>query len=229
MSTSGRPRIARRRSFGERVVDAFGLVVLCLLATFVFASLTSYSGWGGVVTTFLCGVSAVVALVSASASPRVIVWGARFAALGVVLALIGAITGSQSLFGIGALMSTAALSIAAWSVLRTVVGSREVGFRTILGAVSVYITLGLLYAFLYVGIDRIQNAPFFGPNVVLKDGDFLFFSMTTLTTTGYGNLVPAGQPGKIFTVFEMLMGQIFLVTLIARLVSMWRPGDWLGE
>jgi hypothetical protein len=53
----------------------------------------------------------------------------------------------------------------------------------------------------------------------------VFFSFTTLTTTGYGNLVPAAQPGKMFAGFEMLLGQIFLVTLIAGLVSLWRPGQ----
>ena len=58
----------------------------------------------------------------------------------------------------------------------------------------------------------------------VRGSDFLFFSFTTLTTTGYGNLVPAGQPGKMFSGFEMLMGQIFLVTLVAGLVSLWRPG-----
>ena len=45
--------------------------------------------------------------------------------------------------------------------------------------------------------------------------DYLFFSYTTLTTTGYGNLVPAGDIGQILSVFEMLTGQVFLVTLVA--------------
>ena len=69
-----------------------------------------------------------------------------------------------------------------------------------------------------------ESTPFFGSGVSVKGGDFLFFSFTTLTTTGYGNLVPAGQPGKMFAGLEMLMGQIFLVTLVAGLVSLWRPG-----
>ena len=55
--------------------------------------------------------------------------------------------------------------------------------------------------------------------------DYMFFSYTTLTTTGYGNLVPAGDIGQILAVFEMLIGQIFLVTLVARLVSLWRPSS----
>ena len=57
-----------------------------------------------------------------------------------------------------------------------------------------------------------------------RSSDYLFFSYTTLTTTGYGNLVPAGTVGQSFAVFEMLVGQIFLVTLVAGLVSLWRPG-----
>jgi hypothetical protein len=70
----------------------------------------------------------------------------------------------------------------------------------------------------------VQSTPFFGTGVSLDHGDILFFSFTTLTTTGYGNLVPAGQPGRMFAGLEMLMGQIFLVTLVAGLVSLWRPG-----
>jgi hypothetical protein len=105
-----------------------------------------------------------------------------------------------------------------------VIGESEVGFRTILGAISVYLISGLLFTALYVAIDRLQGGPFFGPASELDTGDFVFFSFTTLTTTGYGNLIPGGQPGKMFAVSEMLLGQIFLVTLIARLVSLWRPG-----
>lgn len=59
--------------------------------------------------------------------------------------------------------------------------------------------------------------------------EYLFFSYTTLTTTGYGNLVPAGDIGQILSVFEMLTGQIFLVTLVAGLVSLWRPGARAAE
>ena len=88
---------------------------------------------------------------------------------------------------------------------------------------AVYLIFGLLFTSLYVGVDRLQDGPFFAQGGT-ETGDFIFFSFTTLTTTGYGNLVPADQPGKMFSGLEMLLGQIFLVTLIAGLVSLWRPG-----
>jgi Ion channel len=52
----------------------------------------------------------------------------------------------------------------------------------------------------------------------------LYFSFTTLTTTGYGNLVPAANPGQSLAVSEMLIGQLFLVTAVAKVVTIWRPG-----
>ena len=74
-------------------------------------------------------------------------------------------------------------------------------------------------------IDRIQSGAFFEGAAHPAARDFLFFSYTTLTTTGYGNLVPGGQPGRMISGLEMMIGQIFLVTLVAGLVSLWRPGE----
>jgi hypothetical protein len=224
----------RRRAAGSiavvaRVVNAFGLVLLLVFSTFVAASLLAASGWGAVVITVLAAVSASVALATARARPLLIRWCGRFAVVAVLLALCGAAIGGRWFFGVAALIISVLLTLGMAAVLRAVVTEESVGFRTILGAVSVYLTLGLLFTFLYIGIERIQHVPFFGSGVHIETGDFPFFSLTTLTTTGYGNLVPAGQPGKMFAVLEMLIGQIFLVTLIARLVSQWEPGQWLRE
>jgi hypothetical protein len=222
-------RRSRPPGFGERLTNAFGLVLLLVLGTFVLSSLVRFSAWGAVAITALAGMSATVALSSARARPRFVVWIGRFSVVAVLLAVAGAVAGGRWFYGLAALLQMLLLLAGAVAVLRAVVTEERVGFRTILGAVSVYITLGLLFAMLYVGVDRIQDHPFFGTGAHLHTGDFNFFSMTTLTTTGYGNLVPAGQPGKMLAVMEMLLGQIFLVTLIARLVSMWRPGQWLRE
>ena len=119
------------------------------------------------------------------------------------------------------------LAIAMGAVLHRVVTTAEVGSRTILGAISVYTVLGILFTYLYGTIERIQGAPFFEGVPHPAGSDFLFFSYTTLTTTGYGDLVPGGQPGRMLSGLEMMIGQIFLVTLVAGLVSLWRPGEAL--
>lgn len=210
--------------FAGRVANAFGLVLLLVLAAYVLGSLTPFSGWTGALTTVVASLAAVVGLAGAAAHPMV-VRGAVFVGLsGGVLAVLSAILDDPHLLGASSFIVVVLLLFAAAAILRAVVTETKVGFRTILGAISVYMIFGLLFTFLYAALDRVQSAPFFGPGVVVKGDDILFFSFTTLTTTGYGNLVPAGQPGKMFAGLEMLMGQIFLVTLVAGLVSLWRPG-----
>jgi hypothetical protein len=211
--------------FAERIADAFGLVLLLVLVTYVLWSLTPYQGWTAAVTAAVAAGSSVVALTSAKARPRLIRWGAYLATVAVVLAVVNAAFGSGACLGIGALIQMLLFLIAAGAVLRAVLSEAQVGFRTILGAISVYIIFGLLFTFLYLGIDRLQSGAFFGQGVHVGTGSYVFFSITTLTTTGYGDLVPAGQPGRMFSGLEMLFGQIFLVTLIAGLVSLWRPGQ----
>jgi Ion channel len=215
--------------FAARVADAFGLVLILLVATYVLGSLTEFNGWTGALTTLIASMAAVIALTSAGARLLVVRAAAVLALTAIVLAVLAAILDDRHLLGASGLIMAILLLVAAGAILRTVVAETEVGFRTILGAISVYIILGLLFTFLYVALDRIQSSPFFGSGVSVEQGDTLLFSFTTLTTTGYGNLVPAGQPGKMFAGLEMLMGNIFLVTLVAGLVSLWRPGSRVGR
>jgi hypothetical protein len=213
----------RWRQFAERVGDAFGLVLLLIIGTYVLGSLASYRGWSAALTTAFAASAAVVALASAGARPRVVRAAGVLAVASVALAAAAAAFDEPILLGISAMVQALLLLVAAGAVLRAVVTAPEVGFRTILGAISVYMTFGLLFTFLYAFLDKVQDAPFFANGAEAGGGDTLFFSFTTLTTTGYGNLVPAAQPGKMFAGLEMLVGQIFLVTLVAGLVSLWRP------
>jgi ion channel len=230
VSGSGADRLgmSRRRGerwgeFAERVANAFGLVLLLLISTYVLGSLTPSHGWSGAFTILIAVTAGTVGLASAGARSEVVRGAGALALAAVACGFLSAILDSQALLGASGLITTVLLLVAALAILRTVVTETEVGFRTILGAISVYIILGLLFSFLYIAVDRIQGTPFFGSGTTVHDGDTLLFSFYTLTTTGYGNLVPAGQPGKLFAGLEMLLGNIFLVTLVAGLVSLWRP------
>ena len=219
----GRRPQERWTRFLTRIANAFGLVFLLVVATYVLGSLVSYRGWGGVALVALTVTCTTVALATAGAAARR-VRGAAWLSTGTfVLAAVAAATGGSVTAGIAGLIQSLLLALAALRVLGAVLGEEEVGFRTIIGAISVYVIVGLLFSFLYAAIDRLQAGDFFG--TAARTGDYLFFSITTLTTTGYGNLVPSGQPGRMLAGLEMLIGQIFLVTLIAGLVSLWRPGS----
>ena len=151
----------------------------------------------------------------------------RLAALAAIVATLAAIVAkfvsSSGVLGVGFIIVSVLLAIAAYTILRRVVGAAHVDFRMILGAISVYTLLGLLFGNLFLALGELRGSVFTGVQHA-DAADYMFFSYTTLTTTGYGNLIPSGDVGQILAVLEMLAGQIFLVTLVARLVSLWRPG-----
>ncbi len=222
---------ARRRERwlqrAERARDAFGLVFALVLVTYVLTSLLENRGWSAVVLVAATSATSVVALVSSHAQPRLVRTAIWLSALTILLASIGAVSDERDWLSLSSAVQITLLAIAMGAVLHRVVTTAEVGSRTILGALSVYTVLGILFTFLYGTIERIQNGPFFEGVAHPSGSDFLFFSYTTLTTTGYGDLVPGGQPGRMLAGLEMMIGQIFLVTLVAGLVSLWRPGEGL--
>src|SRR5262249_27822742 len=125
--------------------------------------------------------------------------------------------------GAVAFMSAVLYLIAPFSITRSLLFRRAIDLQTALGPIDIYLLVGVLFAFIYRFLGPIQPTAFFG---TAGDGSFpqdLFCSFTTLTTTGYGNLVPAGNPGQTFAVAQMLIGQLFLVTAVAKVINSYTP------
>lgn len=113
--------------------------------------------------------------------------------------------------------------VAPLSIVRDIFSRPTIDGRTLLGAVAAYLMIGMFFAFLYTSVAQIlSSAPFFSDGAADTAPNFLFFSFVTLTTTGYGNLVPAANPGQSLAVLEMIVGQLFLVTAVAKIISNWR-------
>jgi voltage-gated potassium channel Kch len=222
----GRGRRETPLELAERIGDAYGLVLLLIIITFVVMMTLPPEGWGGRVAAItIAALTAIMAFTSSDVRRARVRLAVVVAGVAVAAAALATAISSDRLLGLAFGAVAIMLAIAAATILRRViVGAREVDFRTILGAISVFTLLGLLFAFVYFAFSRWSDDPFFAGHVAARSSDYLFFSYTTLTTTGYGNLVPDGTLGQSFAVLEMLVGQIFLVTLVAGLVSLWRPG-----
>lgn len=206
------------------ITEAYGLVLLLTIATFVTLSLLPNEDWARMAGVAMAGFTAVVGLTSSNVRGNRL-RNAIFVAL-LAVAMSGLAVGLDArLIGVVSITLISGLMfITLGTILKRVVMAPTVDFRTILGALTAYTMLGIIFSYVYVATALIQNQPFFIQSSDSRLGDYIFFSYTTLTTTGYGNLLPDGQPGESLAVIEMLMGQIFLVTLIARLVSLWEPG-----
>jgi hypothetical protein len=203
--------------------ESYGSVLLLILFTYGF-SVGVTSSWAAslVITVQIATVWAVLRVSQARRSVR------RLAA---VLLLISALAAVVNLFvgkettvvGAVAFMSAVLYLIAPFSITRSLLFRREVDLQTVLGAIDIYLLVGMLFAFLYRFLGVVQSSAFFGANGDGKLPQDLFFSFTTLTTTGYGNLVPAGNPGQTIAVAEMLVGQLFLVIAVAKVINSYTP------
>ena len=92
--------------------------------------------------------------------------------------------------------------------------------QTVLSALCVYLLIGLGYASVYGFIGAVDPAGLFGPQSGAGDSLIrMYFSFITLTTVGYGDFVPYSDPARMVAVTEALIGQVYLVTIVALLVS----------
>ena len=113
--------------------------------------------------------------------------------------------------------------IAPFSIVRHLMLRRDIDTETLLGAVTAYLLIGMFFAFVYKAAGEFGSVPFFGsagPGSLSQD---LFFSFVTMTTVGYGDLVPAANPGQTFSVLEALIGQLFLVVAVGKIISSYQP------
>src|SRR5204863_5151386 len=120
------------------------------------------------------------------------------------------------------LVALAPIAIAV-GVYRHTREERAVTIRTMFGVLCIYLLIGMLYSFLFSVIDHVGSTAFFTTPHSEDQSDFLYFSFTTITTTGYGDLVAATNLGRSLAITEALTGQIYLVTVVALIVGNLRP------
>jgi hypothetical protein len=106
-------------------------------------------------------------------------------------------------------------------VLGQTLRSGPITFHRIQGAVAAYVLLGVIWAYAYALIAILRPGAFSGP-VSPADGPraWLYFSFVTLTTVGYGDVLPVHPTARSLAVLEAVTGPLYLAILISRLVSL---------
>jgi Ion channel len=198
----------------------YGAVFVITLALLVFEILAPGAAWARAVGVGLAGLA--LTLVVATSRARAGVRRARALAVGgagiAAVILIGAGVFSQEVaFAIGGVLAAAIPAALAGGVLR-LIREQGVTLRAVLGALTIYLSLGLLFAWVIAVIGAVDDRPYFvQPDV--SQGDTVYFSFTVLTTTGFGDFTAANPLGRALSVVEMLLGQLYLVTVIGLLVG----------
>jgi hypothetical protein len=173
-------------------------------------------------------------LLALRASPlsqrRVRLLSAAVVTVSVVAAVLALTQPSADAVAAASIWTGALLLATVALIVRRILSFGTVTGQSILGAVSAYMIVGLMFAAFYSAIAKLDGGHFFADGRTGNTETFQYFSFTTLTTLGYGDFTAAGNDGRALAVIEALTGQVFLATLVARLVAAFRgPRAPAGE
>jgi hypothetical protein len=231
-SGEGVARVTRRRGWAARLrrhepktPGRYGLLLFLLIVTYLLSAFTS-EYWVGGAQLALFGATGLLALRS-SDLPRRRAWViGSIGLVGSVAAVVLSITRpSDAAVGAASIWTGLLLLATVVVIVRRILSFDVVTIQSIFAAVSSYLLIGLMYAAFYAAIYRLHGNQFFAGHRPSNSQTFQYFSFTTLTTLGYGDFTAAGSGGRAIAMLEALSGQVFLATLVARLVAAFRaPG-----
>ena len=209
-----------------RILDSYASLLVLLLANFFLLELVDDPRWGAIGSTLLSAAALIVAISDPEAGHRVHLHHWILTAACVALAPLVLLVNSSSLIGLTYVLPIALLVTATLPItLRRVLQHRRVTSETVLGALCAYVLIGLLFAFLFLAVNDLRSGPFFTQPGPHGQSEYLYFSFVALTTLGFGDLSPTVGLPQALTVLEALFGNVFLVTLVARLVTLWVRQD----
>jgi hypothetical protein len=117
------------------------------------------------------------------------------------------------------------------AILTTIIKTKKVTIETIYASICVYLLLGIIWTMMYSAIEIIEPGSFLsgGASVIDFSGDpvrrnvfanFIYYSFVTLTTLGYGDIIPVSPQARALSSLEAVVGQLYIAVLIAGLVGM---------
>jgi len=199
---------------------AYGLVLISILVSIICAASLGRSAWGRWVVATLQGATLILTLRISGVRRRTRLITFVLVALGVLVA------GSTLLFSdsdtsraaLGAISGLLVVG-APVAIARSALSHVQVTAQTVMAALSIYLLIGLFFVFAYGVMATIDAGAFFTSGTDGALPDHVYFSYSTLTTVGFGDLAARGDIGRMTSILEALIGQLYLVTVVAVLVG----------
>ena len=200
----------------------YGLLLIVALVSLVVQGVVEPTAVQQVIVTLLAGAILLLALRAARLSPRLIQIALALGLAALVVSIVRATAGG---IGDGAARSMNAALIALGppaivvGLVRDLRATGMVRVQALFGVLSLYMLIGMAFGFVYGAIDLFGGDPFFAAGQSATVSNCLYFSFITLSTVGYGDFVARTDLGHTLAVFEALIGQIYLVTVVSLIVT----------
>jgi hypothetical protein len=210
------------RSATLRLRERYGLLLGVIVATIAVQGIATPGSVEQVAVSALSSTTLLLALWATDSRPRIM----RPAFAVVILVMIASVTqvidgetdGAAARAANALLVALAPPAIVV-GLIRDVRARQTVTAQAVLGVLCVYLLIGMFFAFVFGAIGRAGDASFFAGGQPSSVASCLYYSFTTITTVGYGDLTARGNLGHTLSVFEALIGQIYLVTVVSLLVA----------
>ena len=208
----------------------YGYALIAIIVPIAFSlAAPATKPWSRFLTLVLFALAIIVVLAVANAQRRVQRVAFVLLVAVIVTALIDWIGGSTTTGGVSRAIVGVMIALAPFTVARGVIrhlrDSGRVTLDAVYGAIAIYLLIGAFFASIDDAVGTIGSPPFFAQTANPPFETYLYFSYVTLATLGYGDFTPASSLARALAITEALSGQLYLVTVVAVLVSnIGRPG-----
>ncbi len=219
--THGGRRSLRAQARPREPQYRYAYVFVLVLALAIFLIAAPQARWSRGISILLAGAALVVAVLTARPREVTLRTGISLVVVITAFVIVGTATGytpSSLTFAFGVVGSAAVPLVLARGLYR-LMRDRGVTLQAVFGALTIYLAGGLTFAWLISLVAEVSGKPYFANHTSGTLGDRVYFSFTTLTTTGYGDFTPVTATGHALAVLEMVMGQLYLVTVVGLLVG----------
>lgn len=220
---AARPPFFSREGYAERFArgDSYGLLLALLIALYILIAAEQHNNlWGRFFISLVLGIVLLLAFHTSHVRSRAFRIGIALVVVADLANFLQAAFGRHGGDGSTFIMFALVL-LAPIAIVHRILRHETVGLETILGSICVYVLIAIAFAGIYGAVNETEPTGFFAQKIEPNNVDFLYFSFVTITTVGYGDLTAGTSTGRVLVTFEAVVGQIFLVTLVARLVSLY--------
>lgn len=199
--------------------------ILCFLLTIILLIITyPFFNSGSVLLAKVFDIGANLVLIAGiyaiSNLRRTMIIGSVIGALAIALSLMDVIFGGQEIFHLlRACVLLVFFVYTAAVIIHNVITSRHVNSEVIYGAIVGYLLLGINGATVFTIMEILDKASFNIDISELGFQVFMYYSFVTLSTLGYGDIIPTSPYSQLFAVLLSISGQLYLTILIAMLVG----------
>ena len=205
----------------SRASHSYASVLVLVIISFLFTALAPNTSWAHGITVLIECATLVLALWTSRSGP--VTYRVGVALVAMIVAAYQISTGSETATTAGAVVSGLLVIAIAIVVGRGVVHEGIINVQSVIGAICIYLLVGMMFLFIYGVVAVVDSGPFFVQGTDGTTALRLYFSFVTLTTVGYGDYTASTNLGHTLAIVEALFGQIYLVTVVTVLVSRMTP------